>query len=121
LQRDTPTAGNLEKRSAARKVDNLFQSEHIAIESDRRIPFVHKVNRRLHPPYWHWGLPRELKQVSQPLLLVGGSALDEYAAGSSDSDAFGLAVVVGVADRLVSGDASVQPSFDLLALSEIEM
>src|SRR5580692_8108384 len=64
LQCDTPTAGNREERPAVRKIHNLFQSEHIAIESDRRIPFVHKINRRLHPPYWHWGPPRELRQVS---------------------------------------------------------
>ena len=55
------------------------------------------------------------------LLLVGRSALDECAARWSDSDTFGLAVVVGVANRLVSGDASVQARFYLLALPEIEM
>jgi hypothetical protein len=54
-------------------------------------------------------------------LLVGGSALDEYAARWSDPHTFGLAFVVAVADRLVSGGTVVQSSFNLLALPEIEM
>ena len=53
--------------------------------------------------------------------LVGGSGLDEYAAGWSDPHAFGLSLVVAVANRLVSGGTVVQSGFDLLALTEIEM
>ena len=75
----------------------------------------------------HFGIRGGFGNIYRPdfaqrrLRLVGGSGLDEYAAGWSDSHAFGLSLVVAVANRLVSGGAVVQSGFDLLALTEIEM
>ncbi len=55
------------------------------------------------------------------LALVGEGTLNEDAAFRSDSDAFGLPVVIGAADGLVSCWTLVQTGLDRLACVDIEM